>query len=236
MEFITKSYGFHHIAERIFINLDERKIFDCEKVNTNWRKICRNPWLWFKKCKDNGLISLNHEMEWKKVIQKMINSNLNEEITDRLIQLYSEKPEGEWRSPFFMVYSRAAINGYVEVIKVLAPLYANPNAPDPSGWTPIQYAARNGQAEVLRILAPLTENPNEPYPDYMGKAQNVIVGEKLSFTPILLAAMNGHVATIRVLAPLSENPNALGVTGKTPMQEAESRKHWEIVKILKQFA
>ena len=174
-------------------------------------------------------------MEWKKIIQKMINSNLNEEITDRLIQLYSEKPEGEWRSPFFMVYTRAAINGYAEVIKVLAPLYANPNAPDPSGWTPIQYAARNGQAEVLRILAPLSENPNEPYPHHDGKEHNVIVGEKLSMTPILLAAINGHVATIRVLAPLSENPNALGSTGKTPMQEAESRGHLEIVKILEQF-
>ena len=145
------------------------------------------------------------------------------------------KPEGEWRSPFFTVYGFAVMQGYAEVVRVLAPLYDNPNAPDPSGWTPIHYAARNGQAEVLRILAPLSENPNEPYPDHMGKAQNVIVGEKLRFTPILLAAMNGHVATVRVLAPLSENPNALGSTGKTPMQEAESREHWEIVKILKQF-
>ena len=225
------------LAEKIFLNLDKNEILECAKVNANWRKICRDPVLWFKKCEqDGGLISTEHKKQWGKVIQKMIESQLNEELTDGLIRLCSDKPEGEWRSPFFTVYLHAVSHGYAEVVKVLATLYLNPNAPDPSGYTPIHYAARNGQAEVLRILAPLTENPNEPYPDYMGKAQNVIVGEKLSFTPILLAAMNGHVATVRVLAPLSENPNALGSTGKTPMQEAESRKHWEIVKILKQYA
>ena len=50
------------------------------------------------------------------------------------------------------------------LVKILAPLMVNPNAPDQDGCTPIYWAAYEGQGhvDVIKFLAPLTENPNVP--------------------------------------------------------------------------
>ena len=48
----------------------------------------------------------------------------------------------------------------IQVVRVLAPLTQNPNAPDKNGRTPIFEGARRGYTEIVKILAPLTENPN----------------------------------------------------------------------------
>ena len=49
-----------------------------------------------------------------------------------------------------------------KVVKILAPLTYNPNAPDKDGVTPIHWAAREGYTEIVKILAHLTDNPNAP--------------------------------------------------------------------------
>ena len=49
-----------------------------------------------------------------------------------------------------------------EIVKVLAPLTENPNAPNENGVTPIHRAAYHGYTEIIKILAPLTDNPNTP--------------------------------------------------------------------------
>ena len=50
----------------------------------------------------------------------------------------------------------------IEVVKILAPLTDNLNAPDEHGKTPIYLAAYNGHIEIVKFLAPLTDNPNAP--------------------------------------------------------------------------
>ena len=56
----------------------------------------------------------------------------------------------------------AASNGYVDVIKVLAPLTENPNAANVEGRTPILQAALYGHTNIIEFLAPLTKSPNAP--------------------------------------------------------------------------
>ena len=46
----------------------------------------------------------------------------------------------------------AAYAGNVEVVKFLAPLVENCNAPNKSGDTPIQWAAEDGHQDVVDIL------------------------------------------------------------------------------------
>ena len=74
----------------------------------------------------------------------------------------------------------------IEIVKIMAPLIENPNAPNEDGNTPIHTAAENGHIEIVKILAPLTENPNAP--DLYGT------------TPIILAAENGHTDIVKILA------------------------------------
>ena len=59
----------------------------------------------------------------------------------------------------------AAQEGHAEIVKILAPLTDNPNAPDEYGETLIYWAAYWGHTEIVKILAPLTANPNAPNND-----------------------------------------------------------------------
>ena len=54
----------------------------------------------------------------------------------------------------------AACNGDIDIVKILAPLTDNPNAPDKYGNTPIHKAAQYGHTEIIKILGPLTDKPN----------------------------------------------------------------------------
>ena len=52
--------------------------------------------------------------------------------------------------------------GHTKIVKILAPLTDNPNAPNDFGDTPIHWAAKFGHTEIVKILATSTENPNAP--------------------------------------------------------------------------
>ena len=86
------------------------------------------------------------------------------------------------RTPIFS----AASNGHTEIVKILAPLTDNPNAPDYLGRTPIYRAAYKGHTEIVKILSPLTDNPNAPNED--------------GNTQIHWAAWHGHTEIVKILA------------------------------------
>ena len=112
----------------------------------------------------------------------------------------------------------------VEMIKILAPLADNPNAPNEPGMTPIHFAASwlSGQSDIVQILAPLTENPNAP--------------NKVGTTPIHYASyLSGNSDIVQILAPLTENPNAPMNDGETPIEMAKIRGLSEIVRILESY-
>ena len=50
----------------------------------------------------------------------------------------------------------AAINGNAEIVKILAPLTNNPNAPNKVGKTPISWAEFRGHTEIIEILTTFT--------------------------------------------------------------------------------
>ena len=51
----------------------------------------------------------------------------------------------------------------VEIVKILAPLTDNPNAPCSFGYTPISWAARNGHTEIVKILTAMTQQKLSKY-------------------------------------------------------------------------
>ena len=73
----------------------------------------------------------------------------------------------------------ATNKGYADIVRFLAPLVDNPNAPDPYGWTPIQHAANMGYADILSVLGPLAYFDD---------------GIKLTF-----ASQNGHLLCVQYL-------------------------------------
>ena len=78
MELITKTPGLSHIANEIFLNLnDEILLLECQRVNQHWRNLVRNPWFWYKKCIQMGLFKEKPE---ENLTEKSLfkNNNLKE--------------------------------------------------------------------------------------------------------------------------------------------------------------
>ena len=94
----------------------------------------------------------------------------------------------------------AAAKGRTEIVKVLAPLLANPNTPSDDNFTPFGIAASNGHLDVVRILAPFVDDINA--------SQN-----PEGVAPIFYAIWKRQSELVKLLANLSKNLPTLLVYG-----------------------
>ena len=216
MDLITRTPGLIHIAEQIFTNLDRKELLQCQKVNEYWAIILRNPWFWYHRMtQNNTLLSEEHQKEWMDFCEKLSKLDLTRDMDPGLNLIYTclEKSVTLNR-----VYWSALSTASTETVKIMAPLFESPNAPNKDGKTPIYWATRNGSTEIVKILAALTDNPNAP--------------NEYGETPIYWATLNGHTEIVKILAPLADNPNASDDNGTTPIHKAACYGHTDIVKIL----
>ena len=120
---------------------------------------------------------------------------------------------------------QAALEADYEALKIFIQYSENPNAPDGSGYTPIQRIVnlysrmKSGHLNVLRILAPLANNPNARDP----KGWPLIARAALDISQS--SDDNYNMDILKILVPFSENPNALAFLpgapyyhGQTPYQ------------------
>ena len=114
----------------------------------------------------------------------------------------------------------AAAKGRTEIVKVLAPLLANPNTPDDENFTPFGIAASNGHLDVVRILAPFVDDINA--------SQN-----PEGVAPIFYAIWKRQSELVKLLANLSKNLPTPLYGSLTPIGFAEQLGADEIVAILK---
>ena len=152
MEKITNNSGLQHLAEKIFWDLNPSDLQKCQLINQSASQIAsqilENPMFLIKKLIQNGL-SEEHQNEWIKAIQSETNFEKKKNIVDYLS--WNSKKENCFDLPcytkpvaqedFWNKICRAAKHpewkGYVELVKLLAPLTDNPNAPNKDGETPI---------------------------------------------------------------------------------------------------
>ena len=136
----------------------------------------------------------------------------------------------------------AAFEGDYEALKIFVRFSGNPNAPDGSGYTPIQrivdlrgYNYENGRSriksghlEVLRILAPLAKNPNARDPKGwppIAKAAFAHYGYDETYTDV-----------VKILIPYSDNPNAAAFDNMTPFQRAIAKNfNIDVIRLLLPF-
>ena len=91
----------------------------------------------------------------------------------------------------------AANYGHTEIVRILAPMAIDPNAPAAAfdGATPILRAVQKGNTEIVRILIPYTKNPNAP--DHDGR------------TPYQLAESLGNREIVQMLEPFCSESSLL---------------------------
>ena len=174
METITTNPGLQHLVEKIFWNLNSEHLKNCELINQSCKQILQNPLFWLKKFRK---LSKDNQKNWMKDISFMKNSekrnaiisylqwNLKKGVVD--IQCCSSPVvQDDFRSRILECCKKEeSSDESIEMVKILAPLTDNPNAPDEDGDTPINWAAYKGHTEMVKILAPLTDNPNAPDED-----------------------------------------------------------------------
>ena len=229
MEKIISNPGLQYLTEKVFWDLSAEDLKICAQINQSCKHILQNPIFGLRKFK--GLSKKNRN-DWIKGIQSVKNSdkgiaiisylkwNLKKEVLVDIPFYSSDDIQDDFRKrirDISMKWEPSVEN--IEMIKILAPLTENPNAPDKYGSTPIYNATyHSGHTAIVKILAALTDNPNTP--DDHGR------------TPIYWAACNGHTEIVEILAPLTKNPNAPNKYGQTPIYVAASNGHAKIVKIL----
>ena len=208
------------------MDIEDLKI--CAQINLSCKQILEKPIFWLKKFRS---LSNENQKDWMKVIQLVKNTDKEKSIISHLkwnlkkdafvdIPCYtSPAVQDDFRKRIReRCEKRESSDENTEIVKILAPLTDNPNAPDKYGRTPIHSSADNGHTEIVKILAPLTETPNTP--------------DEHGDTPILWAASNGHKEIVKTLASLTSNPNAPNNYGTTPIHYATKYGYSEIVKIL----
>ena len=262
MENIINNPGLQHLTEKILWNLNYENMEACQFINKSFKQILVDPLFWLRKFIQEGRLSTKNKNDWTKVISQMKNTYMEEKIVIYLkwtlktigavnLPCYTNPiVQNDFRNQIF----QSARDNNLAIVKILAPLTDNPNAPNIFGLTPIYRAAIYGHAEIVKILAPLTDNPNAPEiagqtPIYIsacfGYAEiikilapltdNPNVPNKYGVSPLHLAASNGNTEIVKILAPLTDNPDAPNREGETPIFLAARHGHREIVKILISF-
>ena len=207
MENLTNIPGLQHIAEEIFLNLDNESLVNCFKVNRLWKNIL-NSSFWIKKCKmykrgEFGpayYVPFRSFLTWTKVVEVTPNNTiLEEELAKKLKKIHKclEKADSKKYNIEDCPIHWAAYYGHVDAIRVLISLFKkNSNYRNEFGMTPIHMAAINGHAAVIKLLI-----PNVDYDEEYCRGKNC------QWSPIYYAAMNGHINVIKILAPLTKYLN-----------------------------
>ena len=116
----------------------------------------------------------------------------------------------------------AAINGRLEIAKILLSAGADINAADNYyGATALIYAARDRHAEIVKLLLSTGTNPNVARDD--------------GTTALMMAVFNKNVEIVKILLTAGANPNATDEDGKTALYHAEWKRHAEVISILQNF-
>ena len=160
LEKILNNPGFQHVAEIIFGNLDLDHLEVCGQINESSKQILANPMFWIRKFED--LSKGNHE-DWMKVIQSVKNSakeksivlymkwNLKKEAMKDLPCYSSPDVQDDFRNEIWKSCKKWDLSDDdTEIVKILAPLTHNPNAPNNDGVTPFDLSRNH--PEIRRIL------------------------------------------------------------------------------------
>ena len=159
METIVNNPGLQHLAEKVFLNLDVEDLKICGQINQSCKQILQNPIFCLRKFK---YLSEENRKHWIKVIQSVKNSdkgiaiisylqwNLKKEALLDLPCYSSPAVQDNFRKRIREICQNwRSSDEDMNIVKILAPLTDNPNAPDIHGKTP---SSVTKNAEILKIL------------------------------------------------------------------------------------
>eukprot|EP00899_Mesostigma_viride_P018507 jgi/Mesvir1/26658/Mv20447-RA.1 len=145
----------------------------------------------------------------------------------------------------------AAMQGFDDIIQMLAARGADLDYPTSAGFTPLMHAARAGQDRALRLLVKLGADPNKEWADrtalIVATAFNQVAAAialveggaapnaecpASGLTPLVLAAERGHVEACRALVQQGAAVDRETQHGLTALMHAAAAGHAEVLRVL----
>ena len=158
-EKILNNPGLQHLAENIFDNLKFEDLVVCREISQSSKQILDyqmdkrsltpdEPMFMLRKFRS---LSKDNQKVWIKVIQSEKNSDKgkaissymqlklkNESLDDDIPCYTSPAVQDDFREKIWESCRKSGSSDEdTEIVKILAPLTENPNAPNEYGWTPI---------------------------------------------------------------------------------------------------
>ena len=151
LEKILNNPGLVHLAENIFSNLDNENLDACGQINQSSKHILANPIFWLRKF---TALSKENQKEWINLLQQVKNTPKEKHIVTYLkwnlkkgasadLPCYTiPTVQDDFKKKIWKIcVNLQSSDEDIEIVKILAPLADNPNAPDKYGHTPIYRAA-----------------------------------------------------------------------------------------------
>ena len=213
MEKIINNPGLQHLAENVLWNLDVKYLKMCARINQSCKFILQNPIFCLRKFEH---LSKENRKDWIKVIRSNKNSengiaiisylqwSLKKEASIDLPCYTRPEVQDDFRKKIFetsvqddfrkkILESSKMSN--LEIVKIIAPLTDNPNAPDEYGNTPIYWSAVNRHKEIAKILASLMKIDSYNEEEYYMLLDAISYASQFGFTEI-----------VELLTPMIDNP------------------------------
>ena len=214
MEQIINNPGLEDVGENIFMLLSLKDLAKCQLVSRSFNGFLEKPMFWLKKWIQRGL-SKKNQKDWIAAI----NETKDKELI-KIVLLYFKKilkKRNFMDVPCFIDRRRQSMRFLQRNQKSLEKHY--------------HQAFEDKDMGSLQILAALMENVNVPFPSESSRFLKSFAG----WRPTQVAAYLNWPQILNVLAPLSDNlndPYPDNNVGLTPMFDAVSRGHAEIVEVL----
>ena len=206
MEKIINNPSLQHLAEKVFFNLNVEDLEICAQINQSCKQILENPMFWLRKFEDS--LSNENQKEWIKVIHSMkisengiaiisyLQWNLKKEASIDLPCYTRSEVQDDFRKKISEISGRkGGSDEDLEIVKIIAPLTDNPNAPDEYGNTPIFWSTFNGHKEIAKILASLIKIDSYNEEEYSMLLDTIFYASQFGFTEI-----------VELLTPMIDNP------------------------------
>ena len=169
-------FGFPHIFEKIFDELDNKSLMNCRKVSATWRSFLENEkFVCLRRIKKYGRNMVYFTNQWKKVIKKRPQQEIIE--LSRAVELFFSLSSSSLTRQYAPLHI-AAGNGMLELSECIIEKTGISNPRTSDGYTALHEAAKQGHLVVCELIVEKSTDKNP----------ETIHG----FTPLYYAAGRGH--------------------------------------------
>ena len=221
MEDLLRNPGFHHIVEKSLKLLSNEDIASFRLSNRDCKNIVDYPGFYLMKLSHQKKVPKNLIQEWKKIIQKLNDDDVEEDL---MLELFKMNCKRMSKYPLQLSYDLSDEKKKLKLAKFIIEnsnkeISVKAKEGKTGELSPIHLAAMYGYVESANRM--ISNNSTEANPS-----------DIYGITPIYLAAQNGHLEMVRLLMTSTTNPNGAINDGRTPIHRAAERGYLEIVRLL----